>query len=67
MNEPENGRRPDAQRSPLEPVKSAMSTVLKVAVVVLAVIGAIALVIAVGMGWMHFSMMDGMGMGMGRR
>ena len=61
MNEPENGRQPDAQRGPLESVKSPMSMVLKVTLDVLAVIGTIALAVVAGMGWMHFSMMNGMG------
>lgn len=42
-----------------------MSTVLKVVVIVLAVIGGIAVLGAIGMAAMHIGMMGGMGMGMG--
>jgi len=34
---------------------------LKIVVIVFAVIGAIAVIAGLGMGWIHFSMMGGMG------
>ena len=34
---------------------------LKIVVIVFAVIGVLAVIAGLGMGWMHFSMMSGMG------
>ncbi|MGH6637780.1 MAG: hypothetical protein ACREBY_04140 [Polaromonas sp.] len=48
-------------RSPPASAKAGISTALKVVVVVLAIIGGIAVLAALAMGWMHFSMMGGIG------
>lgn len=61
MNESDNGHRPGTDRSPLAPAKAGISTALKAVVIVLAIIGGIAVIAGLSMGWMHFSMMGGMG------
>jgi hypothetical protein len=61
MNDSDSRDRPGADRSPPAPAKAGISTALKVVVIVLAVIGGIAVLAALAMGWMHFSMMGGMG------
>ena len=61
MNELDNGHRIGADRGPLAPMKPGISTALKIAVIVLAIIGGIAVIGVLGMGWMHVSMMSGMG------
>lgn len=69
MNEPEKKRLTEAGQDLAGNEKSGMSKVWKTMVIVLAVIGALALIAVGGMFWMHGSMMGGMGgmgMGMGR-
>jgi hypothetical protein len=61
MTDSNNGSGLDVVRSPPAPAKAGISTALKVVVIVLAIIGGIAVIAALGMGWMHFSMMGGMG------
>ena len=61
MNDPDTRDRPTADGSPSAPANAGESTLLKMVVIVLAAIGGIALLIAVAMGVMHFSMMGGMG------
>lgn len=61
MNDSDSRDRPGADRSPLAPAKTGISTALKVVVIVLAIIGGIAVIAGLGMGWMHVSMMGGMG------
>ena len=63
MNDLENKRRAEALQSLVKPEKTSMSTAWKVIVIVLAAIGALALIAVVGMFWMHNSMMGGVGMG----
>ena len=66
MNEAEKKRLTEAGQSLAENEKNSMSKVWRAMVIVLAVIGALALIAVGGMFWMHGSMMGGMGMGMGR-
>lgn len=61
MTDSNNGSGLNVDRSPPVPAKAGISTALKVVVIVLAIIGGIAVIAALGMGWMHFSMMGGMG------
>ncbi len=61
MSDSNNGSRLDVDRSPFASAKTGMSTALKVVVIVLAIIGGIAVIAGLGMGWMHFSMMGGTG------
>ena len=61
MNELDNGHRVGADRSPLAPMQVGILAVLKIVVIVLAIIGGVAVVGVLGMGWMHVSMMGGTG------
>ena len=63
MNDLESKRRAEAFQSLVQPKESSMSTAWNVIVIVLAAIGALALIAVVGMFWMHNSMMGGVGMG----
>ena len=72
VNEPENKRLTETGQGLAGNEKSGMSKVWRAMVIVLAVVGALALIAVGGMFWMHGSMMGGMGgmggmgMGMGR-
>ena len=61
MTDSNNGSGLNADRRPLAPAKARISTALKVVVIVLATIGGFTVLAALGMGWMRFSMMGGMG------
>lgn len=61
MTDSSDASRPPAAGSSPGAAAGAMSFVLKAVVIVLAVIGGIAVLDAIGMATMHFGMMGGMG------
>lgn len=61
MSDSNDGSRLSRDRNPLAPAKTGIAMMLKVVVILLAIIGGITVITGFSMGWMHFSMMRGMG------
>lgn len=61
MSDSNEGSGLDRDRHPQIPSKTGISPMLRVVVIVFAIIGVIAVIVGLGMGWMHFAMMGGMG------
>ena len=61
MYDSDSRDQPGADRNPLAPAQTGVSTTLKVLVIVLAIFGGLAVIAILCMGLMHFSMMGGMG------
>ncbi len=61
MSDPDNGSPSQTTGSRPAATTARTSPALRVVVIVLAVIGGIAVLAALAMGWMHVSMMGGMG------